>query len=146
MAYRAKRTVIHRFVSPSAGDNSHLNQAQSNQQNYNTGNQRSDDIPHILECTAYNHLDRRTSDTSTEHHRQSAHHPRSNNRPDKRETCSLNAQKTGPQRSKAPALDKGGYAGSEQRHRNQEPGCLQIQLQRIRYNQRRSNNRHKNGQ
>ena len=76
--------------------------------------------------------------------RKSTDKSRSNDRTDKRKTCSLNTKQLCPYRSKTATLDKSRYPRSKERHRNQETGFLHIQFQGSGDNQRRSNNSYKN--
>lgn len=143
---RAKRAVVQRRLSATAGRDAYLDEAQTDKGDHDAGHERSDDAPHVLEHTTDSHLDTRSGHAGAEHGAQSARQAGGNDGTDEGEAGALHAEEARTDGPDAAALDKGGHAGGKQSHRNEETGGFEVKPQGTGYDERRGDDGHKNGQ
>lgn len=143
---RAKRAVGQRRLPAPAGRDAHLDEAQTNKGDHNAGHKRGDDAPHVLEHAADGHLDTRGGHAGSEHGAQSARHAGGNDGADEGEAGALHAEEARADGPDAATLNKGGHAGGKQGHGDEEAGGFEVEPQSAGYDERRSDDGHKNGQ
>ena len=153
---RTESTAIDHRLTATAGSDTGLDQAHTDERDNDTRYQRRNDLPGVRQQTTHHHLDDRCHHAGTENvaepqadiHLAADHAEQTctDDRTDERERRSLDAEQPRPDRTEPAALDESGQPRHEKRHRDEEAGGLQIELQRRADDERRRDDSDEDGQ